>query len=432
MDMTCSGRMPRMERHSYEIRVRDGQIAEEEELGMRMMGVYGGVDLNLDGFDLSEAADIDESMLPPEPIDLEKLTLEELKQMVLDAGGALPPPPITREKLYALIMELYPQVGGPFDFWEAIGFEEWPADAGPPPFSEEDRRMLRAAFNPALADRQDDGDRFVPPSCSRAYLDKLRKLVAEEARVQHRRREHFLSQGFDVGDAGPLFPHSWRSFFTVACGQAKGRDPNDAARARPRRTGADAAAEAEEVRRTAEPAFCKRAEDGTVYRVYRRGELEVRTLQAWDAECDAVAATFRLGDTEGAGAPRPEPRGSFRREPREQEQVARVTELVEPAPPGLWPCYCAFVVLETERGARIATRMLGDGTVTWEEGPEDLAARESSARVRRTAACSGATVRAMREHHLALSRGGESECKATLLERNRYARGAYRKASTGA
>merc|ERR1719346_35784 len=72
-------------------------------------------------------------------------------------------------------------------------------------FNEEDRLLLSQVFNPALSDRRDEGDRFVPPDTSREYVQRLRALVQEELAVQEQRMDHFFSEAFEQESAGPLF-----------------------------------------------------------------------------------------------------------------------------------------------------------------------------------------------------------------------------------
>merc|ERR1719471_1158346 len=47
-------------------------------------------------------------------------------------------------------------------------------------FNEDDRLLLSQVFNPALSDRRNEGDRFVPPDTNREYVQRLRALVQEE------------------------------------------------------------------------------------------------------------------------------------------------------------------------------------------------------------------------------------------------------------
>merc|ERR1711953_973937 len=88
-----------------------------------------GVDLNLDQFDLSQAA------------------MKVSSNEICDA-------PVGNE------------------FWSALD-----TNSG---FEEEYQILFSAIFNPCLSDRRDEGDRFIPPSMSTSYLEKLSNLVKEE------------------------------------------------------------------------------------------------------------------------------------------------------------------------------------------------------------------------------------------------------------
>lgn len=152
-------------------------------------------------------------------------------------------------------------------------------------FTTKDEQLLKAIFNPTMSDRREEGDRFVPPDNSFAYVQKLRNLVLEEDGVKAKRTEHFLSRDFSASDAGTLFPSSWTSQLQIAKGGVK----VDEMRARPEFLAEKA--EVEEVKKSASLAFEKSAEDGTCFRIYRAGNLELRTIQSLDRE-ENVGAVF--------------------------------------------------------------------------------------------------------------------------------------------
>jgi len=149
-----------------------------------------------------------------------------------------------------------------------------------------DRALLRAVFNPSLSDRKDEGDLFVPPESSAAYMEKLRNLTQEEAMVRDARCALFFSAQFTVGQAGPLFPSSWTSSFRIS-----GASPKEIPlAARP-----DYKAQASTICKklaSAAPSFEQRTEDGEAWRVYHLGNLEVRTTQACDGE-EVVGQVFQ-------------------------------------------------------------------------------------------------------------------------------------------
>merc|ERR1712039_781890 len=146
-------------------------------------------------------------------------------------------------------------------------------------FTAKDENLLKAVFNPKMSDRRDEGDRFVPPDNSFAYVQKLRNLVSEEESMQSKRIEQFMSTKFSAGDAGELFPSSWTSQLQIAKGGVKA---NEVLHARPEYLAEKSALE--EVKQSAAMAFEKITEDGTSFRIYRAGALELRTTQAHEGD----------------------------------------------------------------------------------------------------------------------------------------------------
>merc|ERR1719229_758669 len=98
-------------------------------------------------------------------------------------------------------------------FWSSIDTKDEAA------FNGEDAKLFTRIYNPKLSDRREEGDLFVPPATSQAYVQKLRDLVKEEGLVQDERKLHFLSSDFDAGNAGSVFPPSWQASFELAKGQ---------------------------------------------------------------------------------------------------------------------------------------------------------------------------------------------------------------------
>merc|ERR1719464_547540 len=139
-------------------------------------------------------------------------------------------------------------------------------------FSEEDKSLLNRIFNPNLSDRKQEGDLFIPPDTSFAYVQKLRSLVKEEEAMQQRRKEHFCSKDFSVVEPGPLFPASWVSSVKVSCEDTK----ESTMQARPEYKAQE---EVLKALKAAVPIFEKVAEDGAKFRIYKIGKLDVRTIQ---------------------------------------------------------------------------------------------------------------------------------------------------------
>merc|ERR1719464_66306 len=153
----------------------------------------------------------------------------------------------------------------------------------PSQFSADDKALLKRIFNPQLSDRRQEGDLFVPPDTSFAYVQKLRSLVKEEEAMQQQRREHFCSASFSVDEPGALFPASWAPLAKLEGITA------EQLHARP-----DYKAQAHQFESTwkaSEPTFNKLTEDGARFRIYKVGNVELRTIQEHDGE-ETVGAVF--------------------------------------------------------------------------------------------------------------------------------------------
>mmetsp|Transcript_35687 Transcript_35687/g.81086 ORF Transcript_35687/g.81086 Transcript_35687/m.81086 type:complete len:281 (-) Transcript_35687:113-955(-) len=201
-----------------------------------------GVDLNLDEFNLSA------------PTDLERMDI----MVQLDAGADFSKA-----------------------FWSNVDGEL------PSQFSEEDKTLLKRVFSPVLSDRRQEGDLFVPPDTSFAYVQKLRSLVKEEEAMVQRRKEHFCSKEFSAEEPGALFPASWASTVKLLCEDKKDVElqvrPDYKAQAQFLETTLKAVA----------PIFDKTAEDGARFRIYKFGSLDVRTIQEQSGE-EALGAVFSV------------------------------------------------------------------------------------------------------------------------------------------
>lgn len=135
----------------------------------------------------------------------------------------------------------------------------------------------------------------------------------------------------------------------------------------------------------AAPEFEKATEDGTLFRIYRLGSLEVRTVQepglpeaigvvfsarttAWNSQPSRGASTLS-GEEKIA-------KGSLYLEAIDSQTSARLDEK--------WSSrlnYCHYyVVFETEKGNVIVTEMLGDGSAIMAVNPEGVEDRNSLAK----------------------------------------------------
>jgi len=239
----------------------------------------------------------------------------------------------------------------------------------------EDVSLFRGLFNPILSDRRMDGDLFMPPDPAPEYIETLRALVAEEKAVRERQKEHFLSTAFEREAPGPLFPSSWVPPTGISNGQV----------ARELHPRVDYGARLEQMLKTMTPVFSKAAEDGTKFRIYEVGSLEVRTIQEHDGkERIGVVFSSRVQGSAKSST------GDLANE--QDETITRATQFVEASqqtkeskrPPADIRFY---VVFETSVGDFIVTEKVGD-QATWVRNPEDLEARNSFAKVTRSTDCS--------------------------------------------
>jgi len=445
------------DRHYSQIRVKDGVIEEgEEEIVPKQRGIYGGVEFGLDLFDVAfvsvsqsvsgsvQHARREVPVAPAAPAAVVPVDAAPkakakpkakspgarpaarkgpskpssrvaLPQVNLEPGSNVPRmkhvtanfiPQGVDLNLDSFNISLLKQVelGGheliSLDSCTSLGIDFW---AGLEQGSGCEKDLLRAVFNPHLSDRRDEGDLFVPPDSRPEYVEKLSKLIQGEQLLQRKRRDHFCSEKFATDSPGDLFPASWTSTFAMSCEKTMAKSGESRATGSSLQRRFDYEAESqvfEERLKCTTPTFDKKAEDGTRFRIYNFGSLEVRTLQEHNGE-EEVASVFSVKAPAPANS-----RGISQAIVHESEQIVKVTEYVERARADAQRAgsgnYVFFTVLQTEEGNMISTEVLEflEGRVTWEENPEDLEDRISLAKVLRKADCqkAGNTVRDMRKN----------------------------------
>jgi len=293
----------------------------------------------------------------------------------LDEFNLSAPTPVSREGGSALQSDAGVDISAAF--WSSIN------DESASMFSKEDKTLLRSIFNPSLSDRHLEGDRFVPPDTSSTYVQSLRFIIKEEEEVRRQRKKHFCGTSFVMDSPGQLFPSSWRASVEISHQEASRKQSS-----RPLHPRLDYKAQAqvfEQALKKAVPAFDKRTEDGTRYRIYRFGSLEVRTTEDTDEE-EKIGAVF--SHCASTDAPK-------RHElVKDEERLVKATEYVEASGKD----YHCYVVMETEMKNTILTEELKNGTLRREANPKDLEDRNSLAKVLRSADCTkfGLTVGGMK------------------------------------
>jgi len=252
------------------------------------------------------------------------------------------------------------------EFWSSIG------DALDSRFDEESKHLLKRVFHPTLSDREIEGDRFIPPDTSSAYVQRLHGLVEEEQIVRRQRKDHFCSRSFQMDRPGPLFPSKWVSSVEILQSKA-GEKHAPALHARPDwKTQKHAFEQAME---GVVPMFDQSTEDGTCFRIYRIGSIEIRTTQE-QGGMESIGAVFSSQvSTSHMRA---------QETAKDQKRLMKVTEYVERCGKD----HRCFVVFETESGNSIVIEDSPTGaTAKRTDNPQNLADRTSLAKVTRATDC---------------------------------------------
>merc|ERR1712032_126224 len=210
-----------------------------------------------------------------------------------------------------------------------------------------------------------------------------------------------------------LFPASWTSSIKVG-------GPTEGQLLQPRPDYKAESVVIESVLQSGVPVFDKNTEDGTVFRIYCVGSLEVRTVQELNGN-ETIGAVFSICEKARDASGNDKVSGKTR--------IVKVTQYVERLAQG-----CGyFVVLETEQGTKILTERLPDMRAVFEESPAGLCERIASARVVRSADCSAAftDVEGMKSYQALETRFGATFGKrvASPSKCKRYAHGAFNRAA---
>eukprot|EP00930_Biecheleria_cincta_P043409 TRINITY_DN2980_c0_g1_i1.p1 TRINITY_DN2980_c0_g1~~TRINITY_DN2980_c0_g1_i1.p1 ORF type:complete len:1004 (-),score=206.03 TRINITY_DN2980_c0_g1_i1:259-3243(-) len=255
--------------------------------------------------------------------------------------------------------------------------------------SKEHQSLLASVFNQSMADRLEEGDAFIPPDPNAAYVMKLKHLVNEEQMLLSTRKTLFFGRSFVAGEPRMEFPRSWANQFQIA--QPNLSNATQAAlRSRLVPLQVDEAFQQsllKDILPVTLPEFEKATEDGTVFRIYRLGSLELRTVQEPGlpetlgvAFSDRKPAwSLKSANSPGhVGGEEKIAKGKLYLEAVDGETRARLDQK--------WSSktldYCHYyLVLETESGDAIVTEKLADGSTIMVENPEGWEDRNSLAKL---------------------------------------------------
>ena len=240
----------------------------------------------------------------------------------------------------------------------------------------EHQDILLKVFQSPQCDRTQEGDAFIVPDPNMEYTTKLRSHIHEENSLLERRKLHFYDKAFKVGNAGHDFPRSWTSRFQI---EKDGLAPKTEAS---NKTGlvkvdidkAYSATLVKDVLPTAAPEFQEKTEDGTCFRIYKIGSLEIRTTQErFTEEQIGVVYSSRAPTWNLAAASQ---------ELAERERVVECKVFLEAAEGdavGKQPHHF-YMVCNTDNKNVIVTEKLANGSTTFVINPKNLEDRNSLAK----------------------------------------------------
>ncbi|CAJ1399899.1 unnamed protein product [Effrenium voratum] len=281
-------------RGSSRIRLRDGRLIDMYTgVQRKLHAMYGGVQFGLDRFELAQrhaaqgqaGMQLGQSGRP--------MFMPQRFQIGARAGAEAPaaamapmaPMPqgvdLNLEHFDLSKPDLFERLGacrGSLEAKVTLGraFLRSLQDRNYPGLGKDHEELLLKVFQSPECDRVLEGDRFTPPDPSMEYTSKLRSLVNEEQLLFQRRKMQFLDRAFQVGNPGAEFLRSWTSRFRV---EKDGKAPEASKMVPVDFDDAFAAVLAKDILPTASPEFKKETEDGSTFRIYQIGSLEVRTTQ---------------------------------------------------------------------------------------------------------------------------------------------------------
>lgn len=371
-------------RGNSRIQLKNGRLIDMFTGGQKnLQAIYGGVEFGLDRFELAQRHALQgqtgmqlgqsgRPMFMPQRFQLGQraempqgvdLNLDEFDLSKPDRFGSMPPCSGAPGSLETKVT-----LGRAFlQSLRARKYDE---------LKPEHQEVLLKVFQSPQCDRTQEGDAFIVPDPNMEYTSKLRSHIHEENSLLERRKLHFCDKAFKVGNAGHDFPRSWTSRFQI---EKDGLAPKTEAS---NKTGlvkvemdkAYSASLVRDVLPTAAPEFQEKTEDGTCFRIYKIGSLEIRTTQERFAEeqigvvYSSRAPTWNLAATS--------------QELSEREKVVECKVFLEAAEGdvvGKQPHHLYMVCITANKNV-IVTEKLANGSTFFLVNPKSLEDRNSLAK----------------------------------------------------
>mmetsp|Transcript_39185 Transcript_39185/g.80149 ORF Transcript_39185/g.80149 Transcript_39185/m.80149 type:complete len:995 (-) Transcript_39185:151-3135(-) len=390
-------------RGNSRIQLKNGKLVDIITGGQSsLQAIYGGVEFGLDRFELAQRhAMQSQARGPGMPLAQSSRPLFMPQRFQLGQRGEMPQGvDLNLDKFNLSRIEKFagylPAAAGTNDSLEAkvtLGkaFLKGLRERKYPGLKAEYEDLLLKVYESPECDRSEEGDAFVPPDPSMEYTSKIRSLVNEEKLLFERRQMHFFDKAFQVGNAGAEFPRSWTSRIQLE----KDGTKTDVSNKKMGLIKVDfddtfAMVLTHDILPTAAPEFKKQTEDGSTFRIYQIGSLEVRTTQLKFGQ-EKVGAIF------SSRAPEWQLKCNASNAAQE-EKLQECKVFIEPADghlqSGKQPHHF-YLVFKTVQENVIVVEQLSNGSRALAVNPQNLEDRNSLAKQLFTADCSAATIGAL-------------------------------------
>ena len=287
--------------------------------------------------------------------------------------------------------------------------------------------LLKVLASPQC-DRTGEGDAFVPPDPNMEYTAKLRGQIHEEKSLLERRKLIFFDRGFKVGNPGTDFPRSWTSRFQIEKdGVApKSEVSNKSGWSKVDFDDAFRKVLLSDILPTAAPEFKQTTEDGTVFRIYQIGSLEVRTTQENFGEEHVGVLFSKSAPTWNLASKAKSPQVVSDNEKIQDCKV--YLEAAEGETHSNKQAHHFYMVCQTASKNLIVTEKLASGATTWVVNPANLEDRNSLAKLLFTADClEQTTIRSLKTIQGNMSR--TAPAGVNLSTRKQYVKSVFKQAT---
>eukprot|EP00440_Ansanella_granifera_P051448 gb/GFBE01055774.1/.p1 GENE.gb/GFBE01055774.1/~~gb/GFBE01055774.1/.p1 ORF type:complete len:1053 (+),score=292.89 gb/GFBE01055774.1/:1-3159(+) len=376
-------------RGNSRIQLKNGRLIDMVTGGQsQLQAIYGGVEFGLDRFELSQRHAIQGQAAPGMQLGQSGRPMFMPQRFQLQQRGETPQGVDLNLDKFSLSSEdrfsCLPACSAGPDSLEArvhLGkafLQGW-RDGELPGFKEEHQQLVMGIYSSPQCDRTEEGDAFTPPDPNMEYINRVSNLVNEEISLRDRRKSRFCDKSFVVGNPGTEFPRCWTSRFQIEKeGGRKASAPTKFGLVKIEVDEAFQRCLTMDVLPSAVPEFNRSTEDGTVFRIYKIGTLEVRTVQLPERqETVGVVFSSRAQALEMT---------SGKKEVPDLEKFVQGKVYIEALESGdAKASYNFYVVLETEGKNFIVTEKLSNGDTTLVVNPLNLEDRNSMARLLFTA-----------------------------------------------